>query len=201
MNLIGKRFGKLYVIEKTNEKAKNNGEYKYMCVCDCGKKILVRGSNLKYGNSKSCGCTGVLKRSYISKGYRKNNIRLYNIYSNIKVRCYNKNCPDYKNYGARGIKMCDEWLNDFVSFYNWATANGYEDNLTIDRINNDGNYEPSNCRWITLQEQAYNKRTNRYITYNGTTKTLAEWAKTLNMSQQKLRYRILNWDIKDAFER
>lgn len=201
MNLIGKKFGKLYVIEKTNEKAKNNGEYKYMCVCDCGKKVLVRGSNLKCGNSKSCGCTGILKRSYISKGYRAKNIRLYNIYQNIKERCYNENSPAYKNYGNRGIEMCKEWKDDFETFYKWSMKHGYNVNLTIDRIDNNKNYEPSNCRWITIQQQQYNKTTSKYITYNGETKTLAEWAKILNMSQQKLRYRILKWDIKSAFEK
>lgn len=201
MDLVGQKFGKLYVIEKTNEKAKNNGEYKYRCICDCGKERLVRGSLLKCGNSKSCGCTGVIKRASISKGYRNKNIRLYNIYQCMRERCYNKNAKYYNSYGGRGIEICEEWLKDYMAFYNWAIENGYKDNLTIDRIDVNSGYEPSNCRWITIQEQQYNKTNSKYITYKGVEKTLAEWAKILNMSQPKLRYRILNWDIEKAFEK
>lgn len=200
MELIGKKIGKLFVVEKTNEKA-SNGEYKYKCICECGKEKNIRGSNLKNGNSKSCGCYNVIKRSKVSKGYRQNNLRLYNIYQNMKERCYNKNFKEYKHYGGRNIKICEEWQSDYRKFYEWSMNNGYNNNLTIDRINVDGDYEPKNCRWITRQEQAYNKRNSKYITYKGETKTLAEWSKELNMSQPKLRYRIMNWDIEQAFNK
>lgn len=196
MDISGRKFGKLYVMKKTNEKNKS-GDYKYKCQCDCGEIVLVVGSNLKNGHSKSCGCV----RRRISKGYRMKNIRLYSIYCNMKQRCYNKNTRQYKNYGGRGIKVCDEWLNNYTSFYNWAINNGYKDNLTIDRINVNGNYEPTNCRWATNEEQKYNKTTSRYITYKEETHCLAEWAKILKMTPQKLRYRVNNWDIKRAFDK
>ena len=196
MDIIGKKIGRLFVIEKTNEKAKNNGEYKYKCKCECGKIILVRGSNLKNGNTKCCGC-----KKEGSQKSRSKNIRIYNIYQNMKQRCYNKSTNSYKNYGLRGICICEEWLKDYENFYNWATKNGYQDGLTLDRINVNGNYEPSNCRWATRIEQANNMRSNRLITYDGETKTLAEWARLLNMSTSKLKYRLDNWDIKRAFDK
>ena len=122
-------------------------------------------------------------------------------YQNMKERCYNKNFIEYKNYGGRNIKICKEWLNDYRAFYEWAINNGYDNNLTIDRIDVNGDYEPTNCRWITKQKQAYNKRNSKYITYKGEIKTLAEWSKELNISQQTLRYRIMNWDIERAFNK
>ena len=201
MDLVGKKIGKLYVIEKTKEKEKSNHEYKYRCICDCGKEKLIRGSNLKSNNSKSCGCENIKKVATISKGYRNKNRRLYNIYQNMKQRCYYKKSIGYKNYGGRGIKVCDEWKNDYVKFYEWSINNGYKDNLTIDRININGIYEPNNCRWITRKEQNNNMRTNRYITYNNQTKTIAQWAETLNMSPQKLKYRIDHWSIEKAFNK
>lgn len=194
MNIIGQKFGKLLVLEKTNEKAKNNGEYKYKCICDCGKKILVRGSNLKQGNSKSCGCSH-------SSSITKENHRLYIIYNNMKARCNNPKNVSYKNYGGRGIKVCDEWNKDFNIFVKWALENGYKNNLTLDRINNNGNYEPSNCRWATKIEQANNMRTNRFITYNNETKTIAQWSRILKTSPQNLRYRIKHWGVEKAFNK
>lgn len=196
MNLTGQKYGKLYVVEKTKEKTKK-GDYKYRCICDCGNEVLVVGANLKNNHSKTCGCS----RSTISKGYRNKNIRIYNIYQNMKQRCYDKNAKSYKNYGARGIIVCKEWLEDYELFYNWAINNGYKNNLSIDRVDVNGNYEPSNCRWATREQQANNTRNSRYITYNNCTKTLAEWAKILKMSQQKLRYRIINWDLDKAFNK
>lgn len=194
MNIVGQKFGKLLVVEKTNEKAKNNGEYKYKCVCDCGKEILVRGSHLKQGNSTSCGCSRLRKKI-------KENHRLYIIYSGMKARCKNIKNNAYKNYGGRGIKICNEWDTDFNAFVKWALENGYQNNLTLDRINNNGNYEPSNCRWSTKIEQANNMRTNRPITYNNETKTIAQWARILKRSPQSLRYRIYHWGVEKAFNK
>ena len=108
----------------------------------------------------------------------------------MKARCYNANNPYYYNYGGRGISICDEWLNDFSSFYNWAVNNGYKDTLFIDRINNNGNYEPSNCRWVTPKENSNNKRNNIYIAYKGETHTMSQWAEILQMSESTLRNRM-----------
>lgn len=108
------------------------------------------------------------------------NTRLYRIWAGIKIRCLNKNDAHYKTYGGRGIKMCNEWIDDPVNFYNWAVKNGYNDKLSIDRIDNNGNYESSNCKWSTPKEQANNTRSNHYITINGVTKTLSQWAEEVN---------------------
>ena len=105
-------------------------------------------------------------------------------------RCFNSKCADYKYYGSRGITVCNEWKNDFMSFYTWAMRNGYRENLTIDRINNNGNYEPLNCRWITKKEQQRNKRNNRYITYGGKTLCLADWSRLLKIDKNTVKYRL-----------
>lgn len=115
--------------------------------------------------------------------------RLYKIYHNMKNRCYNKNVPAYKNYGGRGIKICDEWLNNWWEFYNWAINNGYNDTLTIDRINVNGNYEPNNCRWVSDEEQAYNKRNTVRVCINDEMLTLKEIAEIYNLNEHTVRTR------------
>lgn len=126
--------------------------------------------------------------------------RLYGIYQHMKQRCYNPNNKDYHCYGERGIIVCDEWLNDFQAFYDWAMSNGYQENLTLDRMNVNGNYEPTNCRWATSKEQANNTRANHYITFEGKTHTMSEWAKIMRISYSTLRYRlnVLHWTIERA---
>lgn len=119
----------------------------------------------------------------------KSNTRLYRTYKHMKERCYNKNDKRYKWYGRRGITICKEWLNDFQAFYDWAISNGYNDTLTIDRIDVDGNYEPDNCRWVDMKTQANNRRSNVYLTYNGKTQTMVEWSKELNIPYRTLQDR------------
>ena len=117
----------------------------------------------------------------------------------MKERCYNDRSEIYKYYGERGIRICDEWLNDFQTFYNWSISNGYTDELTIDRIDNDGNYEPSNCRWVDMKAQSRNKRNNVYVTYNNQTKILADWAKEKGMSRGILSARLIKgWTFEEA---
>lgn len=125
--------------------------------------------------------------------------RLYTIWKNMKARCSN-NASQNSYYGARGITVCEEWRNSYQAFYNWAMANGYTDELTIDRIDVNGNYEPSNCRWATLKEQANNKRNNRLLTYNGKSLTVSQWTKELGFNQGLISRRInyLGWDIERA---
>lgn len=148
-DLTGKRFGHLLVLGRTESK---NHHVKYECVCDCGNHMIADAYGLKTGQTTNCGCIP------LKHGLR--HTRLYAIWSDMKTRCYNSNSPNYKYYGKLGVSICEEWKNDFKSFYNWAMSNGYRDNLTIDRINPFGNYEPSNCRWATYEEQAKNKRKN-----------------------------------------
>lgn len=151
-DLSGKRFGNLTVIKRVNN-SKNN-KPQWLCKCDCGNFRIVRSDNLKSGRIISCGCKNICKQ------HRKRYTRLYTIWDDMKTRCYNSNSPNYKYYGKLGVSICEEWKNNFESFYNWAMSNGYEDSLTIDRINPFANYEPSNCRWATYEEQAANKRKN-----------------------------------------
>ena len=128
------------------------------------------------------------------------NHKIYNSYRAMKQRCYNKNNIKYKDYGERGIKVCNEWLENPYNFYKWAIENGHKDNLTIDRINNYGDYEPSNCRWVDNYTQANNKRNNFNITYNGITKTIHEWSRIYNIGVGTIRYRYTNnWKINDVF--
>lgn len=125
--------------------------------------------------------------------------RLYSIYHNMKTRCYNKNSLSFHNYGGRGVKVCEEWLNNFISFYMWSIDNGYDNYLTLDRINNDGNYEPNNCRWVTVRKQSLNRRDNHYVTINKTTKTLIEWCEYYNINYRTVQDRIRRgWNEYDA---
>lgn len=170
IDLTGEKFGRLTVIKRAEDVISDKGVRTkcWECICDCGNKVIVRQAGLRRGTTKSCGClhreiTGNMSRKH---GLSNNCGRLYPLWKSIKYRCYCKTSKDYKNYGARGIVMCDEWKNDFKSFYDWAISNGYNEEktdkglniLTIDRIDVNGNYEPSNCRFITNAEQAKNKR-------------------------------------------
>lgn len=149
VDLTGKKFGRLTVIERS--------ESKWLCKCDCGNTKLVNGGHLVSGDTKSCGCLRNEQR--IKHGMR--NTRLYSVWHGMKERCYNTKHKHFKDYGGRGITICDKWKNDFNAFAQWALSHGYADNLTIDRIDVNGNYEPSNCRFITNAEQQKNKRNSK----------------------------------------
>lgn len=163
-------------------------------MCDCGAIRIVFANSLKSGKSKSCGCYGTERHTEVCennfKTHGDSKSRLYKIYCGIKKRCYNPHAYNYKNYGARGIAMCDEWLNDWITFKDWSLKNGYNDSLTIDRIDVNGNYSPLNCRWVTCVAQANNKRTSRRVTYQGETHTLAEWARILDIPYKMLHKKI-----------
>lgn len=197
IDLTGQKFGRLIVIEY-----KQNG--KWLCKCDCGNEKVVRGDSLKQGLTLSCGCLHknivklTCKKNFLKHGMSKT--RINNIWFNILSRCYNEKSNNYKNYGARGIKICKEWKENFVAFYNWAIKNGYQDNLTIDRIDNNGNYEPSNCRWVSQKIQQNNKRNNHLITYKDKTYTLSKWAeiKNIKISTLAMRLNHQSWSIEKA---
>lgn len=171
---------------------------KWICRCKCGNICSVWSKYLKSGKSKQCKeCrTKVLIASRISHG--ATGTRLYNIWNGMKQRCTNKNTKWYKNYGAKGIKVCDEWLV-FENFYKWSMVNGYDKNRSIDRIDSSGNYEPSNCRWTDSVTQANNTSRNHFISYNGKTHTLAEWSKISGIPSDRIRQRLKKgWDIEKA---
>ena len=140
--------------------------------------------------------TGSLNPNY-KHGLKRT--RLFSIWSNMKSRCYNQNIKSYSHYGARGITMCDEWKNDFKSFYDWSMSNGYKDDLTIDRIDVNGNYEPSNCRWATIKEQSLNKSTNRVYEVNKQSKPLCKWCEIYNKNYKTIQDRLKRgWSIELA---
>ncbi|MBO3398543.1 hypothetical protein JJB71_13440 [Clostridium perfringens] len=198
-NLIGKRFGKLKVVKQSH--SKNYRRY-WECECDCGNKTIVTTSRLKNGHTKSCGCLSKEVTTKRNTKHGKRNTRIYEIWAGMKKRCLNKKSISYKNYGGRGVSICEEWKNSFEKFYNWAINNGYNENLTIDRIDVNGNYEPNNCRWCTKKEQSNNKRNNRYITINKETKTLSEWANYYKIKSKVVENRInrYKWSIEEALE-
>lgn len=194
-DLTGKTFGNLIVIKRVE----NQGEQPmWLCKCSCGNMKIARGHRLKNGETKHCGCKNM-----------KDNVRkykrLYHVWKSMKQRCYCKNNSKYKNYGARGIKVCEEWKNDYKKFEGWAYKHGYNEDAqygecTIDRIDVNDNYEPSNCRFITIQEQCYNKTNLHYITYNNQTKCISEWAKYLGIKESTLRMRLVKykWSVERA---
>lgn len=190
-DLTGSRYGRLTVL--SHEKTPGSKTF-WRCRCDCGNEVIVGYGELRYGNTKSCGC---LRKEVASLNGKTNSTkhgmfgtRLYHIWDSMKARCYNEKHMAYKNYGGRGISICDEWRNSFEAFHTWALENGYSDELTIDRIDVNGNYEPSNCHWITANQQANNKRNTVYITISGVTKSAAQWAREIGVSRSAIYSRI-----------
>lgn len=198
LDLTGQRFGRLVVIERSaNSKS---GKAKWLCKCDCGNDIVVFATNLVRGLTHSCGCFNREVLSERSCTHHLSESRLYETWSGMKKRCYNANSKSFPAYGGRGIGVCNEWKDDFRTFYDWAMSNGYADDLTIDRIDVNGNYSPENCRWVDKLTQANNCRTNHYLTFNGKTQSIAEWARELGVSDSLIRQRLLKlgWSVERA---
>lgn len=174
INMKGKKFGYWEVKEYI-------GEGKWLCLCECGSLKKVSGSTLRNKTSTNCGCKNIKHGCEGTKIYR--------LWSYMKERCYSENHKSYKNYGGRGIKVCDEWL-EAKTFIEWCFKNGYEEGLSLDRIDVNGNYEPNNCRFITIKEQQRNKRNSKFIEINGVTKVASEWAELAGLDRQTIYYRI-----------
>jgi hypothetical protein len=183
IDFIGNKYGKLVVIEEMPPTLlKGNRKLRYAkCVCECGNEKISTWSNLKSGQVKHCGCESPRHGGYGTK--------IYAVWRRIHQCCFEVGYQAYKNYGQRGITVCSEWRS-FPKFREWAMASGYAEGLSIDRINNDGNYEPNNCRWATAKEQSSNKRTNVYVEYNGQKITATEFARLTNTPQNTVLYRI-----------
>jgi len=172
ISLDGQVFGRLTVIKCEGRKGKKRV---WLCKCSCGNEIITLSDSLKSGKTKSCRCLKIEINS--TKGtHRKRHTRLFSIWQGMKTRCGNPNAGNYKNYGGRGITITPEWIHDFIAFYNWAMSHGYEESLTIDRIDGDKGYCPENCQWASYKTQANNRRSNKHIKLNGKVKTIQEWA-------------------------
>lgn len=165
-NEKGNRYGRLFVKERVlNNK---RGDAMWNCLCDCGNTCVVSGKNLRNGHAQSCGCLLSEKSrermAHMLSKHGDSGTKLHRIWRGIKERCLNKACKSYPDYGGRGTTICEEWLNSFEAFRDWALANGYRDGLTIDREDNDGNYCPENCRWVTRSENSKKTRRCRLVT-------------------------------------
>lgn len=183
-DLTGQKFGRLTVMERSGKNKFNYATWR--CKCECGKEIVVPGNALRNGNTKSCGCLNLENAINRIVGFNtthgKTNTRLFRVWSSMKTRCENPKATNYSDYGERGISVCDEWKDDFESFYNWAMSQGYDPDAkrgeyTVDRIDNEKGYSPDNCRLASYKEQANNRRSNRRLSYNGITMSMAEWAR------------------------
>lgn len=197
VNLVGKKFGRLLVVEKATPL---NGRTRWLCKCDCGNNCIVHGSSLKTGNTTSCGCYKTENAKRLYSTVRQNDKHLYAVWNGIKQRCNNPNNSSFHNYGGRGIKICDSWANCYENFYEWAMNNGYKKGMQIDRINNDGNYEPKNCRFVNREIQANNKRNIKLYTINGVTKSMPQWCREYKQDYYLVRQRVskLGWTIEEA---
>ena len=200
IDLKGQKFGKLTVIERAENKGKNT---RWLCLCECGNKTIVHAISLRSGSTKSCGCYKSIAPKLSNTKHGMSHTTTHKIWCDIKSRCFCLNDPAYKNYGGRGITMCDRWKNSFEAFYEDVSKLPHfnEKGFTLDRIDNDGNYEPNNVRWVDRITQGNNKRNNRLISYNGETHTMAEWAKIKGLNYKTLSCRLYDgWDISRALE-
>jgi hypothetical protein len=192
-DLTGQKFGKLTVVSQVEHRGQNIA---WLCVCDCGKETIATSGHLRSGARVSCGC----RRGETKNKYNTKHNRVYSIWRGMKERCYYERNKRYKEYGGRGIKVCSEWHN-FAIFQEWALSNGYSSELTLDRIDNNGNYCPENCRWATITEQANNKIKSKIIEYEGKRMTLAQWCKLLSLPYFAIYQRLYrNWTFENAIK-
>lgn len=192
-DITGQTFGMLEVIRRLPNNKHKKAQYLCRCSCKDKTKLKVNASDLRRGHTVSCGCLRTKKLVEFNTKHGKAHTRLYEIWSGMKKRCYNKNFEKYNHYGGRGVKVSEEWKESFIAFEKWAIKNGYNDNLTIDRSDVNGNYEPSNCTWIPQTKQTLNTRKSIKITYKGQTKNASEWARELGKNKETVR----QWYLKD----
>ena len=203
-DLGGQRFGRLTVVEEAPQAGPVR---RWRCLCDCGGEKVARTGHLRALTVTSCGCAArdaarasapLAAAANYKHGLSRS--RLDTVFDNMLKRCYRPNARRFAEYGGRGIAVCAEWREDRAAFYRWALANGYADDLWIERIDPDGHYEPGNCRWATPKEQANNTRRSRRLTWNGTSGTVAEWASRLGVRREALQHRVdRGWSAERIF--
>lgn len=193
--ITGQRFGKLVIISFDHKDTQ--GHFFWKCLCDCGNLHIARSDRLKSGHTKTCGC-GARVGKIIHGAYME---PLYGRWIGLRARCSNPKDSEYKNYGGRGIYVCDAW-EDFYVFKEWALNHGFEEDLTIDRIDNNGPYSPENCRWVTVKVNNRNRRSCRIITYKGKVQCVSAWAEELGVSRSALWHRLNrnDWSMERALE-
>lgn len=196
-NHSGKRFGKLLVTEVMKLVG---GKAAWLCKCDCGNEKFIRANSLVSNMTKSCGCLHkeTMAANSIYKGLRSH--KLYSVRRGMLNRCHLPSTKHYDNYGGRGISVCEEWRNSYLAFFNWALKSGWEDGLTIDRINNDGNYEPSNCRWVSRKANQNNRRNSTFVIINGQKKAMDELEHNYGIPASRIAHRIKynKWSVEKA---
>lgn len=194
---IGDKYGRLTVIGDAPSLKTPSGQLKrkVRCVCECGVEKDYLLDLIRRGHTKSCGCFSTEDRFGRLTTHGKSNSNIYKIHSSMIARCYNPNNPNFYRYGGRGISVCDEWRNNFEAYYDWVIKNGYKKGLSVDRIDNNGDYEPSNCRIATQKEQSNNTSRNVLITINGETKTLSQWSEIYGVNASSVCHRIFKQGI------
>lgn len=202
-NHDGERHNYFTVIKRLNEKS--GGQYLFLCKCDCGKEFKIRAQLIH--TQMSCGCMARKLASERLKKHGESGTRLYEVWLGMKSRCNRPKDKFYKSYGGRGIQVCPEWNDNYETFAKWARENGYDDNAefmkcTIERIDVNKDYEPSNCTFTDIKAQCNNKRNNHRLTYNGETHTLTEWSEITGLRYNTIRHRLkIGWTVEEALTR
>lgn len=200
-DIIGKKFGKLTVMSRAEDYVAPSGRHyvRFNCMCDCGNEICTNSDAIRRGKTTSCGCLRKEITSKRQKTHGESKSKLYGVWCSMRSRCENQNDKHYAEYGGRNVSVCQEWNQSFESFRSWAYQNGYEEGLTIDRIDNNSDYSPFNCRWVDMKVQANNRRSNRQIYFNGETHTIKEWSEIIGIPYKTLHNRIYSgWDVETA---
>lgn len=197
IDLTGKKYGRLTVLDRAPNRNKCT---MWRCECECGNTVVVSGSHLKNGHTKSCGCLLAEIVSNMFSTHRDTKSALYRMWHNMRVRCNYERSDRYSTYGARGIKVCDEWNSSYEIFRRWALEHGYKEGLSIERKNVNDGYAPDNCEFIPVDLQCYNKTNSHYLEYDGRRMTVSEWSKISGISYQTLRARVsrYGWTVEKA---
>jgi len=190
IDITGNKYGRLTVVCMVSKKSKNMT--RWLCECECGIFIKSNKGNLINGHTKSCGCYSreIITGNKYRQTHGQSRTRLYHIWQSMKQRCYDEHVKEFIRYGGRGIGICDTWKSEFIPFYEWAITNGYDDQLTIDRINNNSNYSPHNCRWVSTKDQNRNKTSSRMLEFDGKNECVGYWSELLNIPKTTILNRL-----------